>query len=107
MPFLCLTSTCASPLLRMIMNKNSERVWLSVAKNLHKARKVRPPLKTLAEMAELFNLTISQLRAYMVHSGNAPKCVLQNNSTVSGRKKWYNPLEMQKWWKTYNDKKTK
>ena len=63
---------------------------------------VRPPLKTIAELATEFGLTSRQLAAYIGHSLDAPSPELKIGSTKNKNKNtWYKPAEVRSWWKKH------
>lgn len=72
------------------MRKNALRVLVSYK------HKTRAPLRTLAEMAEEFGISVFALGQLLAkHDG--PKAALDNRSSRN-RTSWYNPDEMRKWW---------
>jgi hypothetical protein len=57
----------------------------------------RPPLRTFAELAEEFGVTMAQLRGAFKASGPKPK--LFNRRT---QQHWYEPNEVRRWWAARN-----
>lgn len=59
---------------------------------------VREPLMLLSEMADEFGLSVKSLgRKLAAHDGPRPHLASANPSV--GKKSYYKPSEMRKWWK--------
>ena len=66
----------------------------------------RPPLRSLKELAEEFDVTVPALRAFIRHH-NGPMPVLKSGSgNTVHRNTWYDPVEMRAWWRGVNPKKS-
>lgn len=55
----------------------------------------RPPLRTLAEMAEELGVTMTHLRSAYGGDAGAPPPVFRKWGNIPAK---YNPAEMRKWW---------
>lgn len=69
-----------------------------VSKILPRDGKRHEPLRTAAELAAEFGVELGHLAAFLRLPG-APKAVVTHRHAAAGRKAYFKPSEVRRWWK--------
>jgi hypothetical protein len=70
--------------------------------NRSNGKKRRKPLRTIKEMAEEFAISPQSLAALIKHK-NGPSAKFRTGGTGTTINTWYDPNELRKWFKEYDD----